>query len=166
LVEKGETAGPGQNVVLMNSLSNFEIKAEIPESDIAKIKVGDSVKITFDAFGKNEIWSGNVIKIDPAQIISQGVVYYRITVGLLGDDSKIKAGMTANLDIETARHNDALIIPARAVKEDNGKKIVKILDGGQIKDVIIETGLKNTSGEIEILSGLIGAEKLVIPKTQ
>jgi len=166
LVEKGETAGPGQNVVLMNSLSNFEIKAEIPESDIAKIKVGDSVKITFDAFGKNEIWSGNVIKIDPAQIISQGVVYYRITVGLLGDDSKIKAGMTANLDIETARHNDALIIPARAVKEDNGKKIVKILDGGQIKDVIIETGLKNTSGEIEVLSGLIGAEKLVIPKTQ
>ena len=163
-VEKGEIPTISQAVISMNSLSNFEIKADIPESDIAKINSGNPVEITFDAFGSSQIWQGKVTRIDPAQTVSQGVVYYKTTVGLIGDDSKIKAGMTANLDIETARHADVLIIPTRVFKESNGKKTVKILSSGQIKEAVIQTGLKNIQGEIEVVAGLKEGDKVVIEK--
>ncbi|MFH0852718.1 MAG: efflux RND transporter periplasmic adaptor subunit [bacterium] len=162
-LEKGEMATASQTIVSMNSLSNFEIQADIPETDIAKVKIGQLVSVTLDAFGDKQIWQGQVTKIDPAQTVVQGVVYYATTVGLSGDDTQIKAGMTANLDIETARHTGVLIIPARAINQ-NGKKFVKALDGSVIKETEIETGIKSADGEVEILSGLKEGDKIVIDK--
>lgn len=163
-MELGEMATANQAVVAMNSLADFEIKSDIAESEIAKIALGNSAKITFDAFGDEEIWSGKVVKIDPAQTVVQGVVYYKTTIGLSSADSRIKPGMTANLEIETARQNNVLIVPTRAVKESNGKKLVKILIGEEIKEIEVKTGLKNTEGEIEIVSGLKEGDEIVIEK--
>ena len=163
-LEKGEMATASQTVVSMNSLSNFEIQSDIPETDISKVKIGEPVLVTLDAFGDKQIWQGQVTKIDPAQTEVQGVVYYATTIGLSGDDTEIKAGMTANLDIETARHTDALIIPARAINQ-NGKKFVKVLVGNQTKEAEIETGIKSADGEVEVISGLNEGDKVVIDKT-
>jgi len=174
--EKGEMAASTQTAVSMNSLSDFEIKSDIAESDIAKIVAGNPVAITFDAFGENEKWQGKVIKIDPAQTVVQGVVYYTTTVGLSGTDSspasgpsvvngaRIKAGMTANLEIETNRHSGVLVIPLRAIQENNNIKTVKIMEGGQIKDKQVQTGIKNDGGEVEIISGLVEGATVAIPK--
>src|SRR4030042_1057231 len=153
--EKGEMALSSQPAVSMNSLSDFEIKSDIAESEIAKIIAGNPAEITFDAFRENEKWQGKVIKIDPAQTVVQGVVYYKITIGLSGTDSKVKAGMTANLEIETSRHENALIIPLRAIEQNNNVKIVKIMENGQIKEKEVQTGIRNNEGEVEIISGLI-----------
>lgn len=53
-----------------------------------------------DAFPRQE-FSGSVIKIEPAETIIQGVVYYKTTIGLNEADEKIKSGMTANVTITT-----------------------------------------------------------------
>jgi multidrug efflux pump subunit AcrA (membrane-fusion protein) len=164
LFEKGEMASPTQTAISMNSLSDFEIKSDIAESDIAKIMLGNPVAVTFDAFGENEKWQGKVIKIDPAQTVIQGVVYYTTTVGLSGTDSKVKAGMTANLEIETSRHTDVLVIPLRAVQQNNNVKTVKIMEEGQIKDRQVQTGIRNDQGEVEIISGLVEGQSVAIPK--
>ncbi|OGZ33955.1 MAG: hypothetical protein A2Y98_00575 [Candidatus Portnoybacteria bacterium RBG_19FT_COMBO_36_7] len=162
--EKGEMALSSQTAVSMNSLSDFEIKSDIAESDIAKIIAGNPAEITFDAFRENEKWQGKVIKIDPAQTVVQGVVYYKITIGLSGTDSKVKAGMTANLEIETSRHENALIIPLRAIEQNNNVKIVKIMENGQIKEKEVQTGIRNNEGEVEIISGLIEGQAVAISK--
>ncbi|PIQ74919.1 MAG: hypothetical protein COV84_03905 [Candidatus Portnoybacteria bacterium CG11_big_fil_rev_8_21_14_0_20_40_15] len=159
--QKGEMASLTQIAISMNSLSDFEVKSDIAESDIAKIKLADPVQITFDAFGENEKWQGKVIKIDPAQTVVAGVVYYQVTIGLSGTDSRIKSGMTANLEIETERHVGVLIIPLRVVGEN---KTVKIMENGQIKEKQIETGIKNDQGEVEIISGLKEGETIAISK--
>jgi len=162
--EKGEMALSTQTALSMNSLSDFEIKSDIAESDIAKITAGDPVSITFDAFGDSELWQGKVLKIDPAQTVAQGVVYYTTTVGLSGTDTKVKAGMTANLEIETNRHENALIIPLRAVDQSSNIKTVKIIEGGQIKDKEIQIGIRNDEGEVEITSGLMEGQRIAISK--
>jgi HlyD family secretion protein len=163
--EKGEIVSPGQLAIAMNSLANFEIKSNIVESDIKKVKIGDPADITFDAFGEESVWNGRVVKIDPAQTVVQGVVYYTTTIALSGDDSQIKSGMTANLDIETDRHSDAVIIPIRSFKEAGGKKTAQLLENkNQMKEVEITTGLKDENGLIEVLSGLKEGQTIVIEK--
>jgi len=161
-IEKGEIASLGKTIVSMASLSDFEIKSDIAESDIAKVKIGNSVSITFDAFGESETFSGKVVKIDPAQTVISGIVYYRTTVGFDSSSGKIKSGMTANLDIETSRHENALILPLRAISDNGAEKKVKYLDGDKIAEKMVEAGIKSDQGEIEILSGVGEGEKIVI----
>lgn len=161
-VELGEIASLGKAVVSMNSLSNFEIKSDIAETDIAKVAPGQKVDITLDAFGDKEHFAGNLIKIDPAQEQIQGVIYYKTTIGLEGADSRIKAGMTANLDIQTASHQNVLILPLRAVIDNGTSKTVKFLEGKTIKEKTVQTGLKSSDGNVEIISGVSENEQIII----
>lgn len=165
--EIGETAVANQTVVSMESLSDFEIKTDIPETDIAKIKIGNPVVITFDAFGDAEKWEGRVVKINPSQTVSQGVVYYQTTIGFSKSDERIKTGMTANIDIETNRHKNALILPFRAIYDSSGQKIVKILGAdGKLQALPVSIGIKDNQGQYEIVSGVSDGEQVVIEKTQ
>ncbi len=148
-------------VISLLCLGKFQIEVDIPEADITKIKLGDPVEISLDAF-PDEIFTGKVIKIDPAETIIQGVVYYKITVGFDKIDERIKSGMTADVEIITKQKENVLLIPQRAVLIKNGKKIVRVLDNkGKIKEVEVETGIRGNEGEIEILSGLKEKDKVI-----
>ncbi len=147
------------NSVLVSILSSvYEIEAFIPEVDIAKIKIGDSAKVTLDAYGREAVFEAKVISINPAESMVEGVATYKTTLRLDSGDKPIKSGMTANLDILTAQKNDALIIPQRAVTSANGDKFVDI--GGTTIKVV--TGLRGSDGNIEILEGLKEGDKIVI----
>jgi multidrug efflux pump subunit AcrA (membrane-fusion protein) len=86
-----------------------KIEVDISESDVAKITVGNSVSLTFDAFGEQRIFSGTIMSVDPAQTLVSGVVYYKATISMnpqeasSGEVLEIKPGMTANTVIETAK---------------------------------------------------------------
>jgi HlyD family secretion protein len=94
----GEVALPGSPLVSIISSGVFEINAEVPETDIGKVSVGNTVKIIFDAF-PNETFNGKVFYIDPAQTINQGVVDYKIKISFDNPDERMKSGLTANLEL-------------------------------------------------------------------
>ncbi len=71
--------------------------------------------------------------------------------------------MTANIDILTAKRENVIVVPQRAVIAKNGDKIIKILDrSGIIKEVKAETGLRGSDGNIEIISGLNEGDSVVV----
>ncbi|MFA6215357.1 MAG: HlyD family efflux transporter periplasmic adaptor subunit [Patescibacteria group bacterium] len=165
----GEQTNLTEPVIKMLAAENYEIEVDIPESDIVKISVGDKVSITLDAFTGDDIFSGAVTTINPAQTEIQDVIYYRVTVAFEKDQpdsvksvvEKIKPGMTANITVKTAEINDVLFIPLRAVKEENGKKIVQILENDNPKTVEVILGLKGDEGMVEVRSGLIEGQKVI-----
>jgi len=151
--EVGELITPAVVFASIITSDNFEIKANISEVDIAKVKIGDPVKITFDALGLDEKFEGTVTEIDPAQTEVAGVIYYKTTIFSTGDSKIIKPGMTANLDIVTARKDNVLTIPFQALKEKDNRKFVQVLKNGKAEDVFVKTGLKGDV-KTEIISGL------------
>lgn len=167
----GELSNNGEPIIKILSNDKFEIKVDIPESDIAKVKVGDKAEIDLDAFGTDKKFKGTITFIDPAQTVLQDVVYYKTTVTFddAGLESQIKPGMTANLTIATAEKENVLYVPQRAVKikestmdEQKNEKIVEILTGqDQVQERIVVTGLKGDDGLVEILSGISAGEKVV-----
>lgn len=155
-LKAGEIASSNIVMISVMSEAKFEISANIPEVDIAKIKLNDFAKITLDAYGEYIVFEARVIEIEPAETIVEGVSTYKITLQFMSEDDRIRSGMTANIDILTAQKNDVLTAPQRAVISRNGQgKFVKILkDNGDTEEVKVEIGIRGLSGEIEIISGL------------
>ncbi len=160
----GEKTDLAKPVFSLLGNSGLEIEVDIPESDIAKIAIGQLAHITLDAFGEQE-FTGHVTFIDPAETRLSDVVYYRVKVTFDDGNDQIKPGMTANIDIATANRDNVLYIPARAVKE-NGGKYVEVLYNGEVIRKSVEVGLKADGGLVEVISGLAAGEDVITFKQE
>ena len=154
------SSGPAVSVI---SEADYEIEANVPEVDIAKIAVGKTAEVTLDAYGDDAVFQATVSKIDPAETVVEGVATYKITLQFVQKDDRIKSGMTANTDILIDRHENVIAVPARAVVSRDGKKFVKVLNDPKKapQEVEVETGLRGSDGNWEITKGL-GAGQVII----
>lgn len=162
--KKGEIAGANTAIVSVVSDVKFEIEANVPEADIAKVKIENEADITLDAYGNDVIFRARVVKIDPAETVIEGVSTYKITLQFINEDDKLKSGMTANIDIFTASVKNAIVVPQRAVITKGEDKIVRVLsaDGKEIKEVKVKTGLLGSNGYFEITEGINEGDKIIV----
>ncbi len=158
----GEIVPAGTTIASIISENNFEIEANIPEADIAKITVGLSAKLTLDAYGQDSNFEATVTAIDPAETIIEGVPTYKVTFQFNNEDDRIKSGMTAKIIIASDKRENVMIIPQRAIIRRDGTILMRVLDNkNNIKEVIVEMGLRGSDGNIEILSGLQVGDKVI-----
>lgn len=159
-IKLGEIVPMNQKAISVISGGAYQIESFVPEADISKIKIGNTADTTLDAYsGVN--FKTEVIKIDPAATIIDGVPTYKVTLKFVDQDERIRSGMTANLDILTAEKKDALTVVTRAVYTKDGSKFVKVVGADNTTtEVKVETGLKGFDGKIEILSGLTEGDKV------
>lgn len=164
-VEVGEIVAANTPVVTVISSQKFKIEARVPESDISEIKLGNKSVITLDAYPEAE-FTAEVIAIDPAETIVEGVPTYKVTLQFVSADERIKSGLTANVDIVTAEAPQALSVVSRSVSQKEGKKYVKVKRGEEIVEVEVVTGIRDSSGRTEIKSGLQAGDSVIIPGTK
>jgi len=151
-------------ITVQSTSEQFQIKTDISESDISKVSLSDEVEVTFDAFGDDQKFVGQVTKIDPAEKTIEGVTYYEVTVVL--NDAKgnsLKPGLTANVTITTENLEDVLIVSQRAVLErTDGTKYVRIPDGQNFKEVDVVTGIRGDGGLVQLVSGLEQGQEIIV----
>ncbi len=99
----GEIVSANITIVSVISAAEFEIEANVAEADIAKVKIGNSAKVTLDAYGEDVVFEAKAVEIEPAETIIEGVATYKTTLQFNKEDERIKSGMTANIDIETQK---------------------------------------------------------------
>ncbi len=161
-VKVGEIMAQNTTIISVMSLTRFEIEANIPEADIAKVKIGDSAAITLDAYGNDVVFDAKVIRIDPAEIIIDGVATYKTTFQFLREDERVKSGMTANIDILTAKKSGVLVIPQRAITQQGNEQFVQIsLGQNKFETRKVVVGLRGFDGNAEIISGLNENDQIV-----
>jgi multidrug efflux pump subunit AcrA (membrane-fusion protein) len=160
--EVGDIAEPETIVVSIVSPDNLQIEVDIPETTIVNVKVGQPVKITLDAFDDETEWTGRVVGVNSVETMKGGAMYYKTTVFFDKEDTRIRSGMTANVLITTAASKDTLFVPASALSKKGNQDIVQVLQGKQVVDKKVVTGLENDAGMIEITSGLSQGEQVII----
>jgi len=164
--ERGEQISPGRTVFSLLDQSDYEVEVDISESDIAKINKGAEAEMTLDAFGDGRKFKAVVDFVEPAETVIQDVVYYKVTL-IFSDKaeslSDIRPGMTANVTIFTAKSEQALIVPERAIidKTDKGK-VIRILRDGKVFESPVKTGLRGDGGMIEAISGVSAGDEVVV----
>ncbi|MDP3956152.1 MAG: efflux RND transporter periplasmic adaptor subunit [bacterium] len=162
-VSVGENVAANAVVASLQSKGSLEIEAFIPEVDIALVEpsILSNARVTLDALGSRDEFMARVTSVDRAATSREGVATYKTVLELQADDSRIRPGMSANVDILVAEVEDTLIIPGRAVVRKDGYDYVRVLRGdASIDEVAIALGLRGTFGDVEITDGLI--EGLII----
>lgn len=161
-VEVGEIVSANNVVTAVISSDKFEIEANVPEADVAKVASGNEAAVTLDAYGRDFVFKTRVVAIDPAETVIEGVSTYKITLQFVEEDERIKSGMTANIDVVTGRRENVLAIPQRAIARKNGDRIVRVKIGKTVEERKVETGLSGYDGSIEILSGIKEGEEVIV----
>jgi HlyD family secretion protein len=156
----GQIAAAGQIMTSIISGNNFEVDAYVPETDIGKVAIGNTVSMTFDAF-PNETFAGKVFYIDPAETILSGVVDYLVKVSFNVPDTRIKSGLTANLNINTQTDANALILPQYAVIQNASGTYVDIVRNGKEIPIPVTLGISDQNGNVEIVSGVTAGEQVI-----
>lgn len=159
--EAGEIFRPGTSAVTLYAFG-FQVQADISELDIGKIHAGNDqeVIIVLDAF-EGETFEGAVTSIDPREVFKDDDRYFRVNFSIDAGDIPIRAGMSADITIFTRKKEGVLKIPEFAIYERGGKRFVKVLDGKNLYEREIITGLSD--GEYrEVVQGLQEGQQVVV----
>lgn len=125
------------------SLVTEQLFAQISlnEVDIAQVKEGNKVTLTFDAIDGLNV-TGKVLQVDTIGTTTQGVVTYNAKIALDTQDAKIKSGMSVSAVIITKIKQDVLLVPSTAVKSQGDSYYVEMIDNPT--PVTSTTGNTNT----------------------
>lgn len=163
-IERGQTVNSTTVAVSLISAANYQIEANITEIDIGKVSVGNPVVLTLDAYGSQVTFNARVSTIDTSATIVEGVTTYKTVFDFAGTvDSGIRPNMTANIDIQTAKKENIISVPQRAVISRNGDKLVRIFRGYNVapEERIVQLGMSGKDGYVEITSGLSEGEQVI-----
>ncbi|MCK9445364.1 efflux RND transporter periplasmic adaptor subunit [bacterium] len=162
-VDNSDTVKSG---TVMGSIITNDMIATITlnEVDIAKVKVGQKVDITFDALD-DVVIEGEVATVDATGTVSQGVVSYDVDISFDTDNESVKPGMSISANIITESVSDVLVTASSAVKTMGDKSFVEVMNSdGKIERKAVEIGITDDAS-IEIKSGLSEGDKVVTSTT-
>lgn len=117
-VDEGQTVAASFNTptlfTIVNDLTQMQVEANIDEADIGKVKEGQRVEFTVDAY-PDLTFDGKVTQIRLQPVESSNVVTYTVIVDAPNPDKKLMPGMTANVTFYVMEKEQILVVPAKAV---------------------------------------------------
>ncbi len=125
----GDQVGAGAAAFRLDDLTSLLVDVEVSEVDINSVSVGQAATLSFDAI-LDKTYHGEVIQVAQAGTDVGGVVNFKVTVELTDADQFVKPGMTAAVSIIVKELADVPLVPNRAVRLVDGKRVVYLLENG------------------------------------
>jgi macrolide-specific efflux system membrane fusion protein len=163
-VEPGQTFTTADAILTMSD--RLTVKAQVDETDVAKIHLKQSADIVLDAY-PNEIIPAYVDQIAYDAKIINSVTTYIVDVLPNKAPKFMLSGMTANVTFLIENKEGILLLPVEAVKNKDNSFYVLTEDptSGEVVEKKIKTGATSNDGKnVEIVSGLVKDEVVLIAK--
>jgi len=187
----------GTEILRVANLKNMEVEVDVNETDIVKVQIGDSTIVEVDAYLKKE-FKGIVTEIANSagtELTADQVTNFKVKVRILESSyadllegkpesySPFRPGMTATVDIITAKRDKTIGVPISSiviktdtstVKKDFSKfksedinteneerfECVFIAENGEARLKVVKTGIQDDTN-IEIISGLNEGDRII-----
>jgi HlyD family secretion protein len=162
----GETAPTGTTGFLtLVDPSAVRVDVTVDETDVAKVAVGKSAAMTFDAL-PGRPFRGSVIAVSPSGTLSQGVVTYPVSLSIDTRNQVLPSGLTASATIVIDEKNDVIVAPLRAVRRQGRDQVVEVVgdDGKSTTPRPVKTGVQNDQF-VEITDGLQEGDQILVQGT-
>jgi macrolide-specific efflux system membrane fusion protein len=154
----------GDTFATISDLSSWVVECDFAESDVAKVKEGDEVEITFGAI-PDETFTGKVRKIDLTATTSENVTTYGVEVEVVNAPSELREGASASITVTTASATNVLAVPTSAVTTNaQGESTVKLVKNGKSTSRTVQIGIKGDT-YTEIKSGLSAGDLVELGAT-
>ena len=166
-IREGATVYPRQKIFTLPDMTKMQVKVNIHESLVKKVKVGQRAEIRVDAF-PNQVLTGIVKTV--SQLADSNMSFMRggskeystmVTVEKLPEEG-LKPGMTAEVRIQVAMLPDVLVVPLQTVIEHKGEHFAFVEDkAGKITRRTVKIGEANDK-DVQIVSGLVDGDRVVL----
>ncbi|MDE6366511.1 MAG: efflux RND transporter periplasmic adaptor subunit [Muribaculaceae bacterium] len=189
-VEVGQTVVSSMNVANLYTiadLDNMQVIGNVDEADIGRVKVGQDVTFSVDAY-PDDLFEGKVTQVRLSPTTESNVVTYEVVVAASNPEHKLIPGLTANLTIYVIREQNLQLLPARAFKfepeadpdsetlpqptgEADRSKLAKderyvwVVDGMSLVPTIVKIGESNGI-KTRIISGLTEGVAVAVGYTE
>jgi membrane fusion protein (multidrug efflux system) len=165
-VKVGNTVTPVGGVIestdssmfVVEDLDTLMLRVNVPERELAKISVGQSAELTFDAV-PNRSFLGKISLISP--YVNADTATFAVRIHVTDKDSLLRPGMFARVAIVYERRLDALQIPRTALLDGDGPPKVFVIKDGKAVERAVQLGLSNGAW-IEVTQGLKDGEQVVV----
>ena len=142
-VEQGEVVitgtmnNPGTQIMVVSDLSRMLVRADVDETDVVNMTLGQKAKITVDAMPDTSFQGtvteiGNTAKRSVTSTV-EGQTNFEVKVVFDDVVPQVRPGMTADVDIETATHARALGVPIQAVVVRTQRELDRAMHKGGSK---------------------------------
>ena len=178
-VNRNDSSSASTSHYIISDFSRLFVYSDVDESDIVKVDKGQSVTVRVNALGDEIELPGKVYEIGNRAAQDGDTLFFRVKVLLDTPHKSLRPGMTANVEIETKRAENALTVPVQAVGQRRRRDIPKELlvdrpEGkssetfdvvlvaveGKARMKIIETGISD-GDRVEITAGLEPGDQLI-----
>lgn len=160
LARAGEKVSPDSALLTLVDLSEMELDAPVPASEVAGVQVGQRARFRIAGLGDRE-FEAEVERINPTT--DAGSRSIRIHLAMANADRALRGGMFAQGRLRLAATGPVASLPAAAVRRDAGVPYVLVLDGEQLRRRDVQLGIAPEDAEqVEIVDGVtVGTEVLL-----
>ena len=139
-----------------------EVVANVSESDIAQIRIGQQVIVKADAY-PSRTFSGKVSQIAAQATVQQNVTSFEVKASLVGDAQKLlRSGMNVSMEFQVGQVQNVLTVPTVAISRQQNVAGVFVARRGELpKFTPITTGA-TVNNRTEVKTGLDGTEQILI----
>jgi HlyD family secretion protein len=155
-VDVGQTVAASMQAptlfVIARDLTQMQVNASVAESDIGRIRSGQSVVFRVDAY-PGEAFTGRVAQVRLEPVVQQNVVSYVTTIDVPNPSLKLKPGMTANVTIEIVRVINVLRVPNAALRVRPSAEVLAALmrpspDSRSVPTLVEDRGEEGETAEV------------------
>jgi RND family efflux transporter MFP subunit len=153
-VDVGEAVMMNAPLFTVGNTDHLLLEVKIDEADVGRVRLGQEVLVDLYAFANSKV-TGKVVELLPDA--DRDTKTFLGKVELLAPPPGLRSGMSAEVNIVTDKHENAVLVPAGAVAR--GKLFV--VTDGRAHERQVRTGLKDTRS-VEIVSGVQPNESVVL----
>ena len=156
--QPGERVALDAKVISIVDLSRLQLEASVPPAAIGLVKVGQPMNFRVEGFGERE-FAGRIERINPAATAgSRSISVYAV---IDNREGLLRGGMFAQGALTLSRIDNALAVPASAVREEIGQTFVYAIDEGMVKRQNVRVGPPDAAGRVQVLEGLAAGDRIV-----
>jgi RND family efflux transporter MFP subunit len=161
-VQAGEKLAPDMPVFSIVNLRELTLEAQVPASDIPRVKVGQEARFKVDGFD-GRVFGGKVSRINPTTEMGSRAMLVYISVD--NADGSLKGGMFAKGSITTEKSAPGPLAPLAAIRKENGRDVVYRVEGGKVVVQPVALGLRNDNeGVVQVREGLAAGATVLAAK--
>jgi HlyD family secretion protein len=159
-LKQGAYLNSGDAVASIGRLDRVKVTVYVDERDLGRVKRGMPVSITWDALPGRD-WKGVVDKL-AGQVIAKGSRQVgEVECVIENPGRELKPGSNVNVEIRAEQVDGALSIPKEALRNENGKEGVYVLDGETTRWKTIKLGIDNTT-RAQVTEGLAESDAVAL----
>lgn len=157
-LEPGEILAPGARIAVLHDTSSLRATIGIPETDIARFRIGAPAAITLDAY-PDRIVEGRITWIAPNA--SQPGRNFLTEIEVPNGDDSLRSGLIVRARLERGRYEDAVIVSRDALVERDGILYAFVLESGVAAMREVQLG-PDEGDRVVVTSGLEVSERLLV----